>query len=112
MFDFKWSASEKKVARQAYERALEARLERLMTQFKARAAAATTPADVWAVEEFLREQRQDIERTFDYRYSQLPLVFARLILAGLMDEADLKGLADDKLGAMRRILEYARDDGR
>jgi hypothetical protein len=47
MRDLKWSASEKKIARGAYEDALESMLAKLVTEFKAKAAAATTPSDMW-----------------------------------------------------------------
>ena len=108
MFDFKWSDSEKKVARRAYERGLEARHKRFVTEFKERAAAATTPADVWEIEGFLREQRRDIEVVFDYRYSQLPLGFAGMIIRGLIDETALNGLGEEKLKTIREIVHTAR----
>jgi hypothetical protein len=104
MYDLSWSASEKKIARRAYDLARESRLAKLMTEFKAKAAAATAPSDIWAIEEYLRQQRREIDDTFDYRYSQLPLVFARLIREGYLDEAQLGGLAEDKLELIRRHL--------
>jgi hypothetical protein len=104
MYDFSWSPSEKKIARRAYDLARESRLAKLMTEFKAKAAAATAPSDIWAIEEYLRQQRREIDDTFDYRYSRLPLVFARLIREGDLDEAQLSGLAEDKLEIIRRFL--------
>ena len=101
-----WSLSEKKAARRAYERARELRLAKLMTEFKARAAAATAASDIWAIEEYLRRQRREIDEMFDYRYSRLPLVFAQLIREGYLDEAQLSGLAEDKLEIVRRLLSY------
>jgi len=40
MHDLKWSASEKKIARRAYEAALESTLAEIMTEFKALLAAS------------------------------------------------------------------------
>jgi hypothetical protein len=104
MHDLKWSASEKKIARQAYDAALERRLAGLLTEFKAKAAAVVTSSDMWAIEDYLRERRREIDATFDYRYSQLPFVFARLISEHHLDEAQLAGLSEEKLAIIRRML--------
>lgn len=110
--DLTWSPAEKKIARRAYEAALEAALARTMAEFRAKAAAAATPAEMWAVGSFLSQRRRDIEETFDYRYSQLPWVFAQLIGNGLLDEAQLARLAEEKLDMIRALLSLARGKGR
>ena len=104
MHDLGWTASEKKVARSAYEYARESALGKLMTEFKARAASVATASDLWALEDYLRQQRRHLDEMFDYRYSQLPLVFARLIREGHLDEARLGGLSEEKLELIRRFL--------
>jgi Photoprotection regulator fluorescence recovery protein len=104
MYDLSWSASEKKVARSAYEHALQSALGKLMTEVKARAASIATPAEMWALENYLRQQRRDIDDIFDYRYSRLLMVFARLIHEGHLDEAGLSGLSEEKLEIIRRLL--------
>jgi hypothetical protein len=108
MHDFTWSPSEKKVARSAYEHALEAALAKLTTEVMARAASIATPTDLWALEDYLREQRRRFDELFDYRYSRLPLVFARLIREGHLDEARLSGLSEEKLEMIRRLLLFER----
>jgi hypothetical protein len=102
--DLRWSPSEKKVARSAFEAALESALAKVMAEFKRRAEAATTPSEMWEIESYLRQQRREIDETFDYRYSQLPLVFARVIHAGHLDENRLDGLSDEKLEIIRSCL--------
>ena len=102
--DLKWSAAEKKIARRVYEEALESALARIVAEFKATAAAAATPSEVWAIEGYLRRQRQQIDETFDYRYSRLPFVFARLIREGHLDVTRLRGLSEEKLEIIRRLL--------
>src|ERR1700722_15894116 len=104
MYDLKWSPSEKKVARSAYEHAVQSALGKLMTEVKARAASIATPADLWALEDYLRQQRRDIDDMFDYRYSRLILVFARLIHEGYLDEARVGGLAEKRLEIIRGLL--------
>jgi hypothetical protein len=106
--DIGWSSSEKKIARRAFDAALDTALAAIIAEFKRRAAAATTSDEMWDMEDYLRRQRRQIEETFDYRYSQLPFVFARLISAGYLDEAQLAGLSDDKLHEIRRSLAWMK----
>lgn len=96
-----WSAVEKKIARRAYEAALETTLASIMKEFKAKAAAAATPFEMWSIEDYLRQRRREVDEIFDYRYSQLPFVFARLIRNGQLEEGQLAGLSEDKLEAIR-----------
>lgn len=105
MFDFKWSSSEKKVAREAYDEAWEAAAAKLLAEFRKRASTVASLSDIWALESWLREQRKEMGEMFDYRYSQLPLVFAWAIRVGHLDEGRLAGLAEDKLETIRQILQ-------
>jgi hypothetical protein len=104
----RWSASEKKIARRAYEAARLAVLDSAFAEFKAKAAAAATVDDMWAIGDELRQRRRELEELLDYRSSQLTPVFGRLILEGHLDEAQLTGLADDKLEEIRRFISFAR----
>jgi hypothetical protein len=103
MPDLKWSASEKKLAHQVFEAALTAELAEVMADFKARAAAVAEPAEMWAIQEYLARKQREIDRKYDYRYSQLQLVFAQLIREGRVQQAQLAGLAEEKLAYIERI---------
>ncbi|MCK1511470.1 hypothetical protein IVB22_02555 [Bradyrhizobium sp. 190] len=105
--DVKWSPSEKKIARRAFDTALESALAKVMAEFKRRANAASTPSEMWEIENYLRQQRREIDESFDYRYSQLPLVFARLIREGHLDEGLLAGLSEEKREIIRSFLAFA-----
>ncbi len=105
--DLKWSPSEKKIARSAFDAALESALAKVIAEFKRRADAVTTPSGMWQIEDYLREQRREIDEMFDYRYSQLPLVFARLIREGHLDASRLAGLSEDKLTIIRSFLSFS-----
>jgi hypothetical protein len=104
--DLKWSPSEKKIARAAFDAALELALAKIMAEFKLKAEVATTPSDLWEIEDYLAEQRRRIDETFDYRYSQLPLVFARLIHEGYLEESRLAGLSEEKRDVIRKRLAW------
>jgi hypothetical protein len=105
MYDFSWSPSEKKIARQAYDAACDAVLAKALAEFKAKAAQVATPSDMWDLEDYLRQKRRHIDTLLDYRYSQLPFVFASLIREGHLDEASLAGLSEEKLEEIRRVLD-------
>ena len=104
MHDLKWTSSEKKIARRAFEAALDRALEKAVADFKARAAAVKTPEEMWAFGEDLRRQRRKLEDMFDYRYSQLPFVFPQLIREGYLDEEELSGLSEEKMNEIRYFL--------
>ncbi|GHD03354.1 hypothetical protein GCM10007320_63310 [Pseudorhodoferax aquiterrae] len=103
MYDFKWSDAEKRLARRVFELALKAELADIMAEFKARAAAAAEPDDMWSIEQHLHHKRREIEAKYDFRYSRLILLFAQLLREGRMQEEHLAGLADEKLSSIRRI---------
>ena len=111
MRELKWSGAEKKIARRAYEAALEQALAAILAEFKTKATAAATPSEMWDVEDYLRQRRRDIDELFDYRYSQLPLVLARLIWEGHLKEAQLAGLSEEKLEIVRFFLSQRREEG-
>jgi len=104
--DVKWSEAEKKLARRVFEAALVAELAEVIADFKARAAAVVAADDMWEIEERLRNKRQEIDRKYDYRYSQLIFVFGRLLREGRVQEAQLAGLAEEKLDGIRRIASF------
>ncbi|OGB33945.1 MAG: hypothetical protein A3F78_14070 [Burkholderiales bacterium RIFCSPLOWO2_12_FULL_61_40] len=104
MHDLKWSESEKKLSRRVFEAALQAELADITAKFKAKAAAVTTPDEMWAVREFLAKHQREIEQKYDYRYSQLILALARLVREGRIAEEQLHGLSEEKLSYIRHMV--------
>jgi hypothetical protein len=102
--DLKWSDSEKKIARRAFDAAVQRELAAVMSRFKELAASASTPQDMWAVEDYLTKQRRQIDAKYDYRYSQLIFVFGRLLREQWVKEEELEGLSEEKLVYIRRIV--------
>jgi len=47
--------------------------------------------------------RREVDRKYDYRYSRLITVFGRLLMEGWIAEADLDGLAEDKLQRIKGL---------
>src|SRR5512146_962465 len=96
-YEFNWSESEKKIARRAFDRALNSEFEELMAETKRRASQIKQVDDVWNLTEYIAVRRKDIDERYDYRYSVLPTVLAALMKTGRLTERDLEGLQDDKL---------------
>lgn len=104
--DLKWSDSEKKIARRAFDKALEKECASIMANFKDMAAKAENPEDLWAVHDYLGKQRRAIDERYDFRYSQLILVFSRLLREKWLEASDLQGLREEKLQAIQYIVSW------
>jgi hypothetical protein len=101
-----WSRSEKAIAHKAFDAALERELQEVIRETKQKADQIKEPADLWDLEHYLTQRRKEIDRKYDYRYSQLDLVFGRLLREEWIDEEDLRGLGEDKLRAIRSCAKF------
>ncbi len=98
-----WSGGEKKIARRAFDAALEKEFAALIVQIKEMTATLATPTDTWDMHHFLSGRLREIERKYDYRYSQLIVVFGRLMREGWITESELEGLKIDKIEMIRHV---------
>ncbi len=104
MIDFKWSDAEKKIARRAFDAALKNECAAIMQKLKGLAAKAENPEDICAIHDYLTEQRRAIDGKYDYRYSQLSVVFGRLLRENWIEAKYLKGPSEEKLAAILRLI--------
>ncbi len=104
MDTLRWSDGEKKIARRVFNKALQQALDEVTHTVKKMANNIKEPSDLWKMESYLTRSRKDIDELFDYRYSQLPLVFGLLARKGLVRMEDLEGLADQKLAYIHLML--------
>jgi len=102
MRDLKWSPSEKAVARKAFEAALAREFKAVIAETKRLAGKVEQPDDLWELERYLAAKRKEIDETFDYRYSVLPLVLGALIKRDRLGEHELRGPSEDKMARIRR----------
>ena len=101
-----WSETEKKIAREAFDRAYERETSALIEKVREKASAIAELDDVWGLHDFLSAKRHDIDGKYDYRYSVLIFVLAGLLKEGWLQIDELKGLEQDKLAkvaAMARM---------
>ena len=105
-----WSKSEKAIARTAFDAALKRELQDVMRKTKQMANQIKEPADVWELEHYLTQRRKEIDRKYDYRYSQLTQVFGRLLYEKRLGEEELGGLREDKLKSIRSFAKFLAED--
>ena len=103
MRDFKWPEAEKKAARRAFDAAVKREYAAMMGRLKGLAVKAEHPEDVWAIHDYLTEQRKMMDGKYDYRYSQLIAVFGRLLREKWIQDEELEGLSKEKIQAIRYI---------
>jgi hypothetical protein len=101
--DLSWSRSEKAIARKAFDAALKRELHEVIQEAKQMASQIQEPSDLW--EHYLTERRKQIDRTYD-RYSQLTLVFGKLLCESRLGEEELHGLREDKLKSIRSYAKF------
>jgi len=86
-----WSQTEQTIAQTAFNRAYEREINTLIKEVHEKAS------DVWQLHDFLSARRHEIDGKYDYRYSGLVFVFARLVKEGWLHLNELEGLDKDKL---------------
>jgi Photoprotection regulator fluorescence recovery protein len=105
-----WSRSEKAIARKAFDAALGRELHEVIQKAKQMANKIQQSSDLWDLEHYLTKRRKEIDRRYDYRYSQLTQVFGRLLHEKRLREDELRGLQADKLRSIRSFAKFLAED--
>jgi hypothetical protein len=95
--DLRWSHAEKKIARAAFDTALDRETAAARKRVEAILQQSPASDQIWEVYDFLSAKSREFSEKYDYRYSVLIWVFRRLVHEGWLTESDLNGLAPDKL---------------
>lgn len=107
MNELKWTKSEKIVAKRAFEKCYQKECDAILTKLKDRLTTVDKPSDIWLIHDFLTEEREKTDDKYDYRYSVLIFVFARLLKEGWLQESDLDGINEDKIEKIKYLArEY------
>jgi hypothetical protein len=101
-----WSKSEKIVARKAFDAALGRELHEVIQKAQKMAGEIQQSSDLWDLEYYLTRRRKEIDRKYDYRYSQLRQVLGRLLFEKRLREEELRGLQEDKLNSIRSVAQF------
>src|SRR6476646_10106893 len=105
-----WSRSEKAIARRAFDAALGRERHEVIQEAKKRASQIQQSSDLWDLEHYLTQRRREIDRKYDYRYSQLTQVFGRLLYEKRLRQEELCGLREDKLTPIRSFAKFLAED--
>src|ERR1700726_1828315 len=105
-----WSKSEKVIARTAFDAALGRELHEVIQEAKRMASQIQQSSDLWDLEHYLTQRRKEIDRKYDYRYSQLTQVFGRLLYEKRLRQEELRGLREDKLKPIRSFAKFLAED--
>ena len=105
-----WSRSEKAIASKAFDAALGQELHEVIQEAKRMANQIQKSSDLWDLEHHLTQRRKEIDRKYDYRYSQLTHVFGKLLHEKRLREEDLRGLREDKLKSIRSLAKFLAED--
>lgn len=105
-----WSKSEKVIARKAFDAALGRELLEVIREAKRMAKQMQHSSELWDLEHYLTERRKQIDRKYDYRYSQLTDVFGRLLHERRVTEEELRGLREDKMKLIHSFAEFLASD--
>ena len=105
-----WSRSEKALVRKAFDAALGRELHEVIQEAQKMASQIEHSADLWDLEHYLTQRRKEIDRKYDYRYSQLTQVFGRLLYEKRLRQEELRGLREDKLKPIRSFAKFLAED--
>jgi Photoprotection regulator fluorescence recovery protein len=103
IYDLKWSNDEKRAARKAFDNAYQREMEEIKSLFLEKVSKIKNNTDLWAIEEFLSNKRRVLDKKYDFRYSQLILVFSHLQSEGYLVEEDVKDLDDEKKELIKNL---------
>jgi hypothetical protein len=104
--EVRWSATEKKIARSAFDQAYQRQCAAILTKAMKMLATASTPSDLWKVHDYRSVQRHATDKIYDYRYSVLLTVFARLLKEKWLNVADLAGLQESKIEKIQAWVTF------
>ena len=110
MHNLKWSQSERVIARKAYNKAYKKEMDSIRTEVIRQVQNYKEPKNIWQLHSYLTEKRKEIDQKYNYRYSVLPGVFARLIKEGFLSLDELTGLSEDKIMIIKTILGLGKED--
>ncbi len=99
-----WTTAEKKLARELFERAASNEEAELIADIKGRAAQLSDLDAVRGLQAHIGSAVREFQVKYDFRYSQLLFVFARLVREGRLSRSELNRLSDDKLALVDRML--------
>jgi hypothetical protein len=101
-----WTDTEQAVAREAFDRAYNRAVQKLVAQVRAKADELDSADTVWQLHDYLSIERHTIEGRFDFRLDGILFVFASLVKDSLLQIDELNGLEADKLAKIVAMSRF------
>jgi len=103
MRDVSWTKQQKQSARKLFDLALNREYAELIERIND--TKIETPEEVWRLYEILDRKRSEMKEKYDYRYSRLIFLFARLSHERYLSLEELKVLGEEKYEMIRSLVE-------
>jgi hypothetical protein len=101
-----WSSAEKKIAHVAFEAALERERTAVRREIETMLQSSSDSAAIWRVRDYLNEKNREIDAKYDFRYSVLIDVFARLVAERWLTVGELSRLGSEKVQLIEQQSVY------
>lgn len=101
-----WTDIEQAVAREAFDRAYNRAVQKLIAQVRSKADELSSADTVWQLHDYLSIERHTIEGRFDFRLDGILFVFASLVKDSLLQVDELNGLEADKLAKIVAMSRF------
>ena len=103
--DVKWSAEEKKIARNIFDKVYQTEVEEIKNTLIKKVQKIKNGNDIWDINDFLTNKRISIDKKYDYRYSRLIIVFGILLSEKYLTVNDLNGLNEEKIEMIKNVAK-------
>ena len=103
MRNISWTKPQKQCARELFDLALEREYKSLIEEINA--LRIESRDEVWELRDRLNQKAKEIDRKYDYRYSQLTFVFAQLLHEGYLSLDELNVLGEEKLDEIKKMIK-------
>ncbi|GAP94519.1 hypothetical protein [Leptolyngbya sp. NIES-2104] len=103
--EIQWSKTEKEISRSAFDRAYQREIDSLIQTVTETAKTISDIDQVWQLHDFLSAKRHEIDGKYDYQYSSLIFVFARLVREQWLSIDELEGLEAEKLAKISALVK-------
>jgi Photoprotection regulator fluorescence recovery protein len=91
-----WSVTEQQVAQEAFDKAYRREMNALLEAVREKSSSIVALEDIWHLNDLLSAKRHELDGKYEYEYSVLIFVFAKLVKEGWLDLNELAGLESSK----------------
>ncbi len=103
MRNISWTKPQKRCARELFDLALDREYKSLIEEINA--LRIESRDEVWELRDRLNQKAKEMDRKYDYRYSQLTFVFAQLLHEGYLSLDELNVLGEEKLDEIKKMIK-------